>query len=105
MRKTALKLRGTPNSFYIKFVYPCTLQIPSLSQKISKNQEMSCSIGAVLDNIEQGNAEDAVTNIINMLTNPEEVEKIREFGDTMRSVQAEQQKQQNQVQDIIKGLS
>ncbi|PIK51779.1 hypothetical protein BSL78_11303 [Apostichopus japonicus] len=65
---------------------------------------MSSSIGTVLDNIEQGNAEDAVTNIINMLTNPEEVEKIREFGDTMRSVQAEQQKQQSQVQDIIKGL-
>lgn len=65
---------------------------------------MSSSIGVVLDSIEQGNAEEAVTNIVNMLNNPEEVQTIREFGDIMKAAHEEQQRQQSQVQDVIKGL-
>lgn len=65
---------------------------------------MSAPIEKALDSIERGDAEKAVASIITMLTNPESVQSIGEYGDTMKAMMALKEQQQSQVQGIIQGL-
>ncbi|KAJ8031894.1 Kinetochore protein Spc24 [Holothuria leucospilota] len=65
---------------------------------------MSAPIEKALDSIERGDAGKAVASIITMLTNPESVQSIGEYGDTMKAMMALKEQQQSQVQGIIQGL-